>query len=164
MIDITPLQLILSEALQNEWVLQGHAMTSKVVTDIDYVVKQETNMLVLSGFMYSYGIYQDQGATWSGWPNIRAIQEWVKLRMSITEEKKSKSIAFAIATEFRKHGMPLQSGNRFSATGTRRNWISEAFNREDGRIQETIQQLLFELLNKNTSKFVDKWNKQLNTK
>jgi len=163
-INTTQLQQVLTEALMNEWSLQGHAMTSKVVHDIDFVVKQEAQLLSLSGYMYPYGNIQASGARWRKFPNWYAIQQWVKLRMQIQDEQKSKSIAFAIAQTFKKSGMPTAGSLQFSSTGKRTDWVEEAFKRDETKIEDTIRQMIFGLLTVNIDVLIKKWNLILNEK
>ena len=162
MIDTTQLQEVLKDALMNEWSLQGHAMTSKVVNDIDFVVKQEAQMLSLSGYMYPYGNIQASGATWKKFPNWYAIQQWVKLRMQIQDEQKSKSIAFAIAQTFKKSGMPTAGSLQFSSTGKRTDWVEEAFRRDESKITDTVRQMMYGMLTINMDVLIKKWQIELN--
>lgn len=161
--DIERLEFILSEVLANEWEAQGHHMNGRIVKDIKYVVKEEANMLTLSGLIYPYGNIQAAGATWKKFPNVYAIQEWVKQRMSINDEKKSKSIAFAIAQEFKKNGMPTKNSLKFSSTGKRTNWIDEAFSKNEDRIVEAIREMCYNILSINVDALIKKWNIELNS-
>jgi hypothetical protein len=160
--DIERLEFVLTEALSNEWEAQGHQMTGAITKDIEYVVKQEVNKLTLSGMIYPYGNIQAAGAKWKRFPNVYAIQEWVKKRMSISDEKKSKSIAFAIAQEFKKHGMPLAGSYQFSKTGKRTDWIEEAFKHTEDKITEAISAMAYNQLSVNIDVLLTKWNLELN--
>ena len=140
--DIEKLQQVLTESLMNEWEAQGHSMTGKVIKDIEYKVKQETDKLTLSGYMYPYGNYQAQGAKWPGKrPPIGPLQRFVQLRMGITDEKKSKSIAFAIAANLKKEGLPSKGGMKYTTTGKRDKFIEEAFKREEEKIIDAVSDM-----------------------
>lgn len=172
--DIERIQQVLTEALMNEWELQGHAMTSAVVKDIEYVVKQETNRLSISGMIYPYGNIIAAGTKsgkipYSGRSGkggtslyIAALQRYVKQRMNINDEQKSKSIAFAIATEQKKHGMPTPGSYNYSKSGKRIDWVEEAFMRSEEKIKEAIRQMAFNLLSVNIDVLLKKWNYELN--
>jgi len=53
--DVERVQQVLTEALMDEFEAQGHSMTGKLIKDIEYQVKQETDKLTIAGFMYGYG-------------------------------------------------------------------------------------------------------------
>lgn len=177
--DIERLEFILNEALLNEWEAQGHSMGGKVVKTIKYTVKQETNKLILSGFMYPYGNIQAAGIKKDRIPfsprgvgfrptgagtslYIQALQNYVKMRMNISEDKKSLSIAFAIATTHKKYGMPTPASVFYSSTGKRTQWIEDAFKRDEDKIQEAISNMAFNVLNVQLDVILNKWQTSLN--
>jgi hypothetical protein len=161
--DLEKLQQVLSESLLSEWEAQGHSMTGKVVKDIKYETKQTADTLELSGFMYPYANYQAHGAKWPNKrPPIEPLQRFVKLRMGITDEKKSKSIAFAIATKLKKEGLPSSGGMRFSKTGKRDKFIEEAFKKNEEKITEAISDMAFNRLSVQFDVLINKWNIELN--
>ena len=171
----TNLEHVLSKALQDEWEAQGHSMNNKIIDTIEYVVKQETNSLTLSGMIYPYGNILAAGTKSSKIPYsgrtgrggtslyIQALQNYVKLRMHISDEKKSKSIAFAIATEQKKHGMPTPGSYSFTSTGHRLQWVEDAFKRSEDKIVEAIREMTFNLLSINIDVLLNKWNALLNS-
>ena len=172
--DIERLQQVLNEALLNEWEAQGHSMNGKVVKDIEYKVKQETDRLILSGFMYPYGNIIAAGVKESKIPfsgrtgrggtslYIAALQNYVKARMNITDEKKSLGIAFAIATVQKRSGMPTPRSYSFSSTGKRRDWIEEAFKNNEDKITEAVSEMSYNMLVVKLDVLLDKWQIELN--
>ena len=178
--NIDRLKNILTKALAEEWEAQGHKMSGKMTDSIDYVVKQEVNMLTISGMIYPYGnilaagVKSDKipfgGRTGRGGTSlyIKALQDYVKARMNISDEKKSLSIAFAIAQTQKNSGdawgMPTRGSYKYSKTGARLRWIEEGFKHKEGEIVETIREMCFNLLSVNFDVLLTKWNAELNTK
>lgn len=168
------LQHVLSELLMEEFEAQGHSMTGKLIKDIEYKVKQETTKLTLSGYAYIYGNILAAGTKAAKIPYggrtgrggtslyILALQNYVKQRMNIQDEQKSKSIAFAIATEQKKHGMPTPGSHRFTTTGKRTDFVEEAFRKGEDRITEAVSQMAFNLLTVNFDVLLNKWQTEIN--
>jgi hypothetical protein len=169
---IEHLQQVISEVLMDEWEAQGHKMTGDVVKEIDYQVKFNTNNIILSGLMFPYGSIQAAGITASRIPYggrtgrggksayISALQDYVKKRMGITDEKKSKSIAFAIATEHKKKGMPTDGSFRFSKNGRRKDWIEFAL--QSDKVTEAISEMAEGIITANIDVMITNWNIELN--
>jgi hypothetical protein len=160
---IEQLQKILSEILLKEWEAQGHSMTGKVVKEIEYLSKQTADGLVIEGYMAPYANYQAHGAKWPNKrPPIAPLQRYVQQRMGITDEKKSKSIAFAIAANLVKEGLPTEGGMKYTTTGTRRDFIGEALRKNEDRISEEVSKLAFEQMSIKFDTIIDRWNTELN--
>jgi len=174
--EVERLQNVLNEALTSEWEAQGHSMTNAVVKEIEYQIKQTTDTLTLLGFMPFYGNIIASGTPESKIPYsgrtgrggtskyIQALQNYVKIRMSVNDEKKSLSIAFAIAASQKKHGMPTPRSYSFSKSGKRRDWIEEAFKNGEDNIREAISDMAFNMLTVNLDVFLAKWQLLMNEK
>lgn len=174
--DIEKLEKIISEALMNEWEAQGHSMGGKVVRDIEYQVKIETNRIILSGLMYPYGGIQAAGVKASKIPYsgrsgrggkslyIAALQNYVKQRMGIDDAKKSLGIAFAIAETQKKQGMPTQGSFRFTSTGKRTDWIEEALKKDENKITSVVSEMAFNVMRVQFDVMINKWQVVLNEK
>lgn len=172
--DIERLEQVLSEALMNEWEAQGHSMTGKVVKEIEYKVKQDVNTLILSGMMFPYGSIQAAGVNAAKIPYsgrsgrggtslyIAALQDYVKNRMNISDEKKSLSIAFAIAATQKKEGMPTSGSYKYSSTGKRTAWVEDAFKKNEDKITEAISAMSYNLLTIQLDVLLTKWQIELN--
>jgi hypothetical protein len=169
----TKLQNVLTKALTDEWKAQGHEMSGSIVENIDYVVKQEIDRLTISGMMYFYGNIIASGVMSSKIPYggrtgrggtslyIKVLQDYVKARMHITDEQKSKSIAFAIAQTQKfsgdAWGMPTRGSYAYTKTGKRLEWIEESFKHNEDKIVETIREMCFNLLSVNFDVILAKW-------
>jgi hypothetical protein len=168
------LQQVLTEALMDEFEAQGHAMSGKLIKDIEYVVKQEVDKISISGLMYMYGNILASGTKSSKIPfsgrtgrggtslYIQALQNYAKQRMNIQDEKKSLSVAFAIAHEQKKHGMPTPGSYKHSSTGKRTEFIEDAFKRGEDKISEAVSDMAFNLLTVKIDVLMKKWEFELN--
>lgn len=173
--NVEKLQQVLTEALTKEWEAQGHSMTGKMVQTIDYVVKEEVDRLTLSGMIYPYGNILAAGTKANRIPYsgrtgkggtskyIQALQNYVQMRMNITDHKQSLRVAFAIATEQKKHGMPTPGSYSYTQTGKRTEWVGEAFKNNEDKITETVREMVYDLLLVNFDTLIDKWNILLNS-
>ena len=176
--DIEHLEQVISEALTSEWEAQGHKMSGRVVKEIEFKTKQTANTLILSGFMYPYANIIAAGTKPSKIPfsggskrgqgkggtslYIAALQNYVKNRMSISDEKKSLSIAFAIAKTQKEEGMPTLNSYRYSSSGKRLDWVQEAFKNNEDKITEAISQMAFNMLSVNIDVLLNKWQLEIN--
>lgn len=171
--NIEKLQQVLTEALTNEWEAQGHKMSGKVVKEIEYRVKQEANKIVLSGFMYPYGNIIAAGTKASKIPfggrggggkslYIAALQNYVKSRMNISDEKKSLSIAFAIAKTQKEEGMPTLNSYKYSSSGKRMDWVQEAFKNNEDKITESVREFAFDMASVNLNALLNEWQLLIN--
>lgn len=172
--DIQKLENVLTKALAEEWQAQGHKMSGSITDTIEYVVKQDATMLTLSGFMYFYGNILASGTPANRIPYsgrtgrggtslyITALQNYVKQRMRISDEKKSKSIAFAIASTQKKEGMPTKGSYSFTKTGKRTDWIEEALKKNEDKITEVIRTMAYDKLTVNLDVILAQWQIELN--
>ena len=177
--DISKLEDVLNEALMEEFEAQGHKMTGKLIQDIEYVVKTEVDRLTISGYMYPYANYLAAGVKADKVPfsprglgfkasgagtslYIKALQNYAKQRMGISDEQKSLSVAFAIATTQKKYGMPTPASTFYSSTGQRTDFISEAFKKNEDNITEVVQQMAFNMLTVKLDTLIDKWQIEIN--
>jgi hypothetical protein len=172
--EIEQLEFLLTEILSDEWEAQGHAMTSAITKNIEYKVKREAMTLILSGMIYPYGNIIAAGTKASKIPfsgrtgrggtslYISALQRYVKNKMDIDDEKKSLSIAFAIAHTQKKEGMPTSGSYRFTQTGKRTDWVEEALRKNEDRIAEVISTMAYNQLTVTIDALLARWQILLN--
>jgi len=172
--DVEKLQQTLSEILMDEWESQGHSMTGKVVKEIEYQIKQDATSLTLLGLAPFYGNIIAAGVKparipYSGRSGrggvskyIQGLQNYVKARMNISDDRKSLGIAFAIANTHKKEGMPTNRSYSFSTTGKRKDWIEEAFRKNEDRITEAVREWATELISVHLDATLAKWQIELN--
>jgi hypothetical protein len=149
-------------------------MGGKVVKDLEFKSKQETNKIILSGFTYPYGNIIAAGVKsgkipYSGRSGrggtslyIQALQNYAKERMNISDDKKSLSIAFAIAATQKEEGMPTMNSYKFSTSGKRLDWVQEAFKNNEEKIAEAISQFAFGQLSVSFDVMINKWQTMIN--
>jgi hypothetical protein len=160
---IEQLQKALTEILLKEWEDQGHSMTGKVIRELEFIEKINSNSVILEGWMFPYANYQAHGAKWPNKrPPIEALQKYVQQRMGISDEKKSRSIAFAIATKLKKEGLPTEGGMKYSKTGKRTDFIGEAFRKNEDKITDIVSGLAFEVMSLKFDVLINKWQLELN--
>lgn len=149
--DIEQLKVILKNAFLKEWKAQGHFESGKVIEEIDYEIKQEVERIEIVGKMYPYGVYIDRGVKANRIPfnpgsgagrskYIEGLINFVQRRMSISDLAEAKSVAFAIAHTQKKEGMPTRASHRFTDTGRRVGFISDALDKSRGEIGVFIRQ------------------------
>jgi len=83
--------------------------------------------------------------------------------MNIQDEKKSLSVAFAIAHTQKKHGMPTPGSYKYSSSGKRTEFIEDAFKMGEDKINEAISDMAFNMLTVNIDVLIKKWNYELNS-
>jgi len=142
------LQKLLKQELLKEWIAQGHYMSGKIIEEAEFVTETVANTLRMDLYMYGYGAIIETGTPASKIPYsgrsgsggtskyIQALIGYVEKRMNISDLKKAKSIAFAIAETQKKEGMPTRGSFSYTTTGKRTGWIQEVFDRNEGLIAE----------------------------
>jgi len=118
---------------------------------MEFVIEQELGRVSLVGLMYPYGAFQETGTPAADIPfnpgsgarkskYIAALMNFVEQRMSITDLKTKKSVAFAIAHTQKKEGMPTRGSFKYSTTGKRTGWINDALTKNLGTMGGFIRQ------------------------
>jgi hypothetical protein len=158
----------LAELLMEEFKDQGHFMNGAVVKDMEWKTEQKKGTITITGAMAKYAGYLERGTPASKIPYtpgrhsgagpskfIEALTSYVKQRIGVRSEAQAKSIAFAIATAQKKHGMPTPGANPgsygFSNNGKRLAWVSETFNNH----QDEILSLITAIARDNTQIVID---------
>jgi hypothetical protein len=169
-INVDKLKAVVKEALAEEWIAQGHQMTGKAISTMEMETEQTIERLSLSGYMLQYAVILNSGVKAANIPYSRGsgaktskyidgLIDYVKKRMNISNEQKAKSIAFAIATEQKKFGMPTTGSFKFSSTGKRTDWITEAFRHKEEDIQKEINNIMFDNLTRKFDVIIEKYQK-----
>lgn len=173
---VDKIENVIREVLEAEWKAQGHEMNGAIIRDIEFKVDHKEDTLTISGFIYPYGNIIASGVASAKIPfsgrtgaggtskYIEGLRNYVKARMGITDEKKSLSIAFAIANEQKKAGMPTPGSFRFSMTGKRKDWIEEALKKGSDAIAEEAKKIAYELVSIKFDAIVKQWQYELDAK
>ena len=158
----------LKAALAAEWVLQGHRLTGQFEEEIEVrVIEKENRALQIDVLMLKYGKAIELGRHRSeiniNGAYIAGLIDYVRKRMEISDSKKAKSVAFAIANTHKKEGMPSKKSRRFSKTGKRTGFINETIRKNS----ETFARLMKEYAKRDVEIQLDlllrKWKKNFNT-
>lgn len=110
---------------------EGHTLTGALIRDIESEADAYSGGFAINFMAEKYGTYLNFGVKANRIPYTRGsgagrsayitgLMKYVQLRMNINDPRQQKSVAFAIATEQRKKGMPL----RTSGQGTK--WADKA--------------------------------------
>lgn len=169
---IEPIKVILKEALLNEWKAQGHYMNGKIVDEMEFLVERDLGRTSIIGRMYPYGIYQDAGVTADNIPfspgsgkkkskYIDALVSFVEKRMAVSSLQEAKSIAFAIAHTQKKEGMPTRGAFKYSSTGKRTEWVSDAIMKAQPKLGPYIRQFYTQFMRAEFESVITKHIKEI---
>jgi hypothetical protein len=129
------------------WELSGHSLSGAFVGSIEKRVETNPRGFRVDLLAYAYGGYLSAGVpadrvpftpTRRGQPRggtskyIQGLVNFVKRRLSITDEREALGVAFAIAHKHKKTGYPVRDGQ----VGSR--WISKISTEFDDRIEKEI--------------------------
>ncbi|MEK0324448.1 MAG: hypothetical protein QQN63_01985 [Nitrosopumilus sp.] len=137
----------LKKALAKEIVAQGHDLTGKLKNDVSEQIKRDGSGFTLDIFMQEYAPFVDKGVKASRIPYrrgsgaksskyISGLIDFIRKRGLATGDKEVKNIAFAIANNHKRYGMPTRSSKRFSRTGKRLEFVQEALDSVVDQITE----------------------------
>lgn len=137
------------QAIKDEFIAQGHNLSGKAVQSIDYSSRDIPNGFEVSIDMIYYGNILNKGVTPERIPfgesraakskYIEGLKRYAQRRMKVSP-KKALSIAFAIAKTQKKEGMPTYKSRRFSKTGRRKDFVKDAVDDVQGKVNKVIQE------------------------
>ena len=145
-------ELIFQSALEIQQ--QGHKATSKLIQSLTDQLSIKSNSTVINIIGEDYGEYVDTGreANKKQTP-IEKLIEWVKVRGIASTNKLVRQIAWAIAKNIVKEGIPSKGSFKHSRNGRRTGWIKESIKKSniekiitDSGIEE-IDRVVIELAN-----------------
>lgn len=127
--------------LRQELIGQGHSATGRLAKSIDFDIKDDGLGALINIVHEEYGIYVNTGVRPERVPFtlgsgaksskfITALIKWVLIKGIAPGFAKAKGIAFAIAKNAKKEGIPSKGSYKFSNNGRRTGWIdhpSESF-------------------------------------
>lgn len=130
---------------------QGHRATGKLIASVVAKVSGMLNDLELQLTHLDYGIIVNTGLLPAQVPYTRgsgaksskfieALMGWIRLKgIGGGLDKTVRGIAFAIATNMKKEGVPTQGSYRFTSNGRRTMWIDYIYNRYNVQWQDDIE-------------------------
>lgn len=131
-------QDFINKILREEIIAQGHHLTGKMEESLHGVKSSRGRTDLLEGFAIFYAQFVDQGfpassANFSQAPFL--IEFFQKRGLS---PKEATGAAFATIKVWMRDGMPSQASKRFSQTGSRTNFVSNAIAGKASEIDEFI--------------------------
>ncbi len=141
----------------------GHKMTGKLIEDITTEAELYVAGFAINYIAYKYGAYLNFGVPASRIPftphsgakhslYIEGLKKYVRLRMGISDPRKQLSIAFAIAHEQKKRGMPLRTSGR----GTQ--WIDKTKDEIDNGLTVLFNELSETYIVRSIQEIANKYN------
>lgn len=147
----------LTDAIADNLKLQGHNNTGKLLNSIEYVVRSFLDGLGFDVYMEHYAVFLDKGikpervpftigsgATKSKY--INALIKWARTLPFITSQKQAKSFAFAVAKTAKREGHPTVGSHRFSQTGKRTGFFTDALNDSLPTIEQMFEVAMFDTI------------------
>lgn len=121
---------IATEKIINELIQQGHRTTGKLIDSVQYKVYKDLFEDGLEVSLFRYGIYVDKGVSSQRFKisraYITAIVRWLRVKQFVGDDKKLRSIAWAIGKTHEKEGIPTLNSYQHSKNGRRLNFIGVA--------------------------------------
>jgi len=157
----------LKAALATEWVLQGHRLTGEFEDEIEVRTEVTEKGLKVDVLMLKRGKALELGRHRSEiqitGAYIAGLIDYVRKRMEITDTKKAKSVAFAIANTHKKQGMPSKNSRRFSKTGKRTGFVNETIRKNSERFARLMKEYAKRDVEIQLDLLLRKWKKRFNT-
>jgi hypothetical protein len=140
----------LVDAIIDNLILQGHKGSGKLMKSIVYSVQTFLDGLGFDVYMERYGIYLDKGikperipfSIGSGRQSSKYIQGLIRFAKTlpfVSNQRQAQSIAFAIAVVQKREGMSTVASRRFSATGRRQGFFTDAVEDNTAQVQELLE-------------------------
>jgi hypothetical protein len=157
--------LVLSE-LAKSFQEEGHKLTGALIEAIEKELTTTAEGLTRDYLLLKYGAYLNLGvkaekipfAPGSGAKKslyIDGLIRYVMMRKRITDIKKAKSIAFAIAHTQKKEGMPIRTG------GLGSDWIGKAVLQIEEKLVQSIGEEHTRSLEADIKDLTKEWSKKL---
>lgn len=154
-------------ALAAEWVLQGHRLTGEFEREIEVRTKETDSGVTIDVMILKYGKTIELGRHRTEikitGPYIAGLIDYVKKRMQINDNKKAKSVAFAIARTHQREGMPSKKSRRFSKTGKRTGYINETIRKNSVQFEQLMKQYAKREVEIELDLLLRKWKKRFVT-
>jgi len=116
---------VLKEEMRQQLKIANHIMTGNLVESIESRILSTIEGRKIEIWLNSYGIALDQGIPPDRIPftepsgrggrskYIEGLQRFAQLKLGVSDNRKSLSIAFAIARKHKKVGMPVKGPTQF---------------------------------------------------
>jgi hypothetical protein len=116
---------ILKTEMRQQLSIAGHKMTGELMESIESRIQSTITGQKIEIWLNSYGIALDQGVPPERIPftepsgrggrslYIEGLQRFAQIKLGVTDNRESLSIAFAIARKHKKVGMPVKGPTEF---------------------------------------------------
>jgi len=126
----------LRQKIIDNYIAQGHRMTGVFAETLKVVLKTELYDKIIEGMGEQYAIFLDKGVSRGRVPfnpgsgagkskYIEGLREFAEIKMGLSG-KEALGAAFAIAHTQKKEGMPTIGSYKYSKTGMRTRFITDA--------------------------------------
>ncbi len=126
----------LRQKIIDNYIAQGHRMTGTFAETLDVVLRHELIEKIIEGSGEYYAIFLDQGVNRGRIPfnpssgagrsmYIEGLKAFAEIKMGLSG-KEALGAAFAIAHTQKKEGMPTIGSYKYSKTGMRTRFITDA--------------------------------------
>lgn len=145
-------------AIRKELMYQGHTGTGKLIDSIEYTVKNVFQQISIQIFAADYGKYVNYGVKSDKIPYtihtkgdarrggtskyIEALEKYVLENGFVSSLKDGKSMAFAIAVKQKREGNPTSGSYKYSVTGKRTEFITDAVASIEDQLDLIIQEIM----------------------
>jgi hypothetical protein len=146
---------LLTKTLKKFLIIQGHQLTGKLANSIEYKVDIQADSPRVQFYMEQYGIFVNNGVSADRIPYnlgkgqgktskyIQGLAYYAKKRFMVVSDKEALSIAFAIAHNHKKYGMPTPQSYQFTNNGYRTDFAENAVNACEPAILQAISDFTF---------------------
>jgi hypothetical protein len=143
------------DLIGEEWVKQGHELTGAFRKGMSFEIEGET-INIYDNTDRGYGKILEQGVPSERIPfsprsgartskYIQGLARYAQARMG-ADDKTALSIAFAIAYNHKKEGMPTEASKRFSSTGRRVGFVEDSEKFIDQFLEQEVYKQLEPIL------------------
>lgn len=149
-----PMAETLKNELKAELLSQQHRATGNLIDSIHVEVENFVDTISLVGYGQFYGPFVDRGRK----PGVKkvpisALIEWIKAKGFETEEKKIRSMAFAVQRK------TFDAGNRIFREPQYANFVNNVLARNKSKIRELIEKnfadVVFDYVRSQTKEVVE---------
>lgn len=151
---IEQLTKTIHKALETSLDKKGRNDTGALKDSIEVNYVDKGNELVIEGIFLKHGLYQEGGKKAGTFPNVGAIEQWVKRKLGIQDG--ALSVAWAIAKTHFEKGVHTRNGN---LDVSQRGWMSEALTSVNAQIEKGIEDAFFVDMDIFINNLVDEFNK-----
>lgn len=140
----------LRQRIVNNYIAQGHRLTGEFESTLEVILETEPIVKIIKGIGEHYAIFLDKGVTSDRIPfsgrsgkggtsrYIEGLRRFAELRFNLSG-REALSMAFAIAHTHKREGMPTSGSYRYSKTGLRTQFITDALEDSLPYIQMEIE-------------------------